>query len=154
MITIQINPEFAGPDILSLRDLLPLNDSPITVSWSNAWPEQYLLRKFPSRDITLVVPDLSAMERTAVTLGLPYEIDDRTHQECIKALVAPKGGKWRGFASGVGNNVARAIALQLAAADIRQGNIPTVRKFLTHSLINNTSMAEIDLLLGLCPEGM
>lgn len=154
MLTISVQHSFKGPNIVMMRDLLTVDNSPVTIKWTNTKAERKLLRQYPDRDITLVVPDQSAMERTAGSLGIPYKIDVATYNACMKAINWEAGGKWRDFANNAGPTVARGAIVQLVASCLRDGNDPTpLRKLAVECMLDSGPMVEADILMHLRIQG-
>jgi len=153
MITIRIEEGYRGFNILELGTLLE-QGGPIVISWENTVPEIKLLREHQDRDITLVVPDLAAMERAASTVGGSYVISLELKSRASFNLIR-KGGNWREFVQQVGPAVARATLFSLMAANLRAGHdIPAIRKVLVDSLFHKISPVDFDVLVALRATGI
>jgi hypothetical protein len=154
MISFLIQRKFEGPSIIEMESLLLLSNEPVTVIWSNTKVERLVLRRYPKRDFTLVVPDLSSMERTATTLGLSYKVDNAALNDCVQAIDNDTGGVWATFVRMVGPSVSRGLAVRVVADSIREGNDPTpLRKLLVDCVLNNLLPMETDVLLALRVRG-
>jgi hypothetical protein len=102
----------------------------------------------------LVVPDLNSMERTATTLGLPYQLAQAAINECMGAINTDVGGVWGTFVKTVGPGVSRGIAVRVVADCIREGNDPKpLRKLLVDCVLNNLPPMDADVLLALRVRG-
>lgn len=151
MKKMRIDPLYTGPTIVEMESLLPLSNDPIEVRWENTKPEIRLLRQHPDRAVTLVVRDLSVMERTATTLGMAYVLHRELIEDANKAL---RDGTWREFAARQGPQVARSVALRLLALNLRAGRQPgKFRRLVEETLFENTAPVDLDTLRGLQSRG-
>ena len=149
MVTLRVLPVYPGATILEMASLLPLSNEPIEMKWGNTKSEIRLLRDYPDRDVTLVVPDLAAMERTAVALGLPIQ-SVRGEANRAAAEVNSKAGTWREYAARMGPTVSRGMILRATAQYARIGrDVRSVRHVLIESVLNHTAPIDPDVLISL-----
>ncbi len=149
MLTIQIDPQFSGPTLLEMTHLLDGN-GPLEVRWKNSRAEIRIVRTLRHRAVTLVVEDLSAMQRTAFSVGTRLAFDVSVKAKAVRALNDREVSNWREFASKLGFDTARGALVAIAGDAIRnQKNPRAVRAVVDSCLFDGVSALEADVLLGL-----
>lgn len=153
MLSLRIEDKYTGVTILDMEPLLELGDCPIEVRWENTKAEVRLLRKCEGREVTLVVPNLIAMERAASTLGLNFVVERSLVLNGLHSLNKPDG-HWREFTTQTGPYLSRGLVMRAFAHKLRQGiDHQPLRKVLIESVLDNTSPVDADVLLGLRIKG-
>jgi hypothetical protein len=147
MLSLRIEEKYSGPTILEMEPLFALSNEAFDVRWEGTKPEIALAKKYAKRPLTLVVPTLVAMERTAVILGLEYVLDRHLWVNGTDNLNKPDG-KWRDFARDNGGYVARGAVMRALATVLRKGGTPTVlRKAVVSNVLDRVQPADLDVLL-------
>ena len=153
IITLRIAEGYTGVTLVEMEPLLDLGDEALAVRWENTKPEMRLLRRLGGRKITLVVPDLTAMERAATALGLRLNCKPEHLVAAVDAINSPEGG-WREFSMRMGPQLSRGIALRAMANIVRQGErTDELQKALVDSVLEGTSPVDLDVLYLLRVKG-
>jgi hypothetical protein len=150
MIRLRIADKFQGPTMEQWAPLLdPAPTSEIEVRWTGTKQDTRLLRKFVQLSITLVVPDLRAMERAASYLGLRFHLDPGLLETGGKSLLDRSISDWRAFTYGVTPPVARGLMIRLGADSIRKGHNPKLRLVASECLFEGVAPIDADVLISL-----
>jgi hypothetical protein len=154
MLSLRIEDKFTGPTIVEIEPLFSLSSEPFDVRWEGTKQEKRLARKYKDRPLTLVVPNLAAMEKAAATLGLGYDFD-RGLMVTGKNSLANKDGKWRDFTRDNGSYVARGTVLKGLATMFRKGGPPSkdLRQTVVNSVLDQIQPIDLDVLLLLRLKG-
>jgi hypothetical protein len=156
MIRLRIAPNFEGPTMEEWARLLETGPAPteeIEVRWTGTKQDTRLLRQHARLVITLVVPDLAAMERAANYLGLPLLLEPNLLETGSRSLRSRSQSDWRAFAHRVTPSVARGVLIRLGADSIRKGKNPKTRHVASECLFEGVAPVDADVLLTLRAEG-
>lgn len=150
MIKTRIDPNYKGPTIIEIKDLLDLSEDAIKVRWMNSQQEIDLLKRHPDRDANLVVADALTMIQTASALGIALGLPNEILKESMTALNGD-AGEWRSYVTAAGPEVAFSAILANANNRIRNGKSVdrTLRKVLVDCIFEHVSPADMDVLLAL-----
>lgn len=151
MFAIRIEPNFNGPSLPEMLPLLADTDQPVEVAWENSRAEIALLDQVRDKAVTLIVNDLAAMERTAISVGVGFKFDRALKSTAFKALNNKDGElNWRGLVTQMGTGVSRSLLIRITSDNVRKGNSVTpLRTIANGCLFDNVSAFDADVLLGL-----
>lgn len=149
MIKIRVEPEFQGPGLLDIIDLL--NDTePIEVHWTNTKTEIQRLTPLRRRSVTLVVDDLATMERTASSVGARLVFEPGIISRGALALSDPSVSGWRVLVNEVGVPASRGVLVAIADRALSLGLAARpFRSVLYECMFSDVSPIDLDILLGL-----
>lgn len=150
---IRVEDKFAGPTLSEMEFLFHLGEGPFEARWEATHSDIHLAHKYKHKDITLVVPTLSVMERVASQLGLPISMD-RNQLVSIPYKLNSLDNNWRAFSGATGHTVTRSALLHITASGLRKGkNATHMRRELAADLLSNVSPADLDVLYMLRIKG-
>jgi len=148
MVNIRVS-SYDGPSILDLDPVLNEVQGDVEVSWTNTKSELRALEKYPHRTFILHVNDSQSMERTAVTLGQPFQLDHDFMEKAWSYLNSKKSYNWRTFVDGVGVGVSRCLITKISANAIRKGKQPLIAAIATDCVLNQTNPIDADVFFRL-----
>jgi hypothetical protein len=154
MIKLRIETDFAGPTMTELAGLIDTaSEGQIEVRWTGTKQDTRLLRTYKHLPITLVVPDLVAMERAAAYLGLSLLLDNNLLDKAAGSLTDRHATDWGAFTRGVTPPVALGIITHLSAVSLRRGVKPNICRVVSDCLFEGVSPVDADVLLSLMAQG-
>lgn len=153
MLSLRVEENPTAPTILQMEPLLEWSDEPVEVRWENTKQEVRVLKKYSGRNISLIVPNLVAMERAASLLGLDYVIGSEMVMHGA-ATLNKADGKWREFSQRTGPYLARGTLMLALSNKIRRGgDIPRLRKTIVENVLDHVSPVDMDALYILREKG-
>ena len=146
---ITIRENYLGPTILELEPVLEEITGSVEIRWEGTQQEIACLQRHPKKHFTLIVSDLSAMERAATLTGRRLQLDPQFVDNIKHTLISRKGYNWRFTVEDVGANVARAAVIKLSADSIRRGKRPLLARITADMFCEGISSQDTDVLLRL-----
>ena len=140
MIKTRIDPNYKGPTIIEIKDLLDLSEDAIKVRWMNSQQEIDLLKRHPDRDANLVVADALTMIQTASALGIALGLPNEILKESMTALNGD-AGEWRSYVTAAVGTASFSQAAAEHSASSRSANRKSVKRFLHFRHFKSSSIS-------------